>query len=61
LHERDFVFQRQRQVAIARINALLQLPPFLPLPPPPKEIQAEGELPDPPRSSGEPRSTSSVS
>jgi cobalt-zinc-cadmium efflux system outer membrane protein len=47
LHERDFVFQRQRQVAIARIDALLQLPPFLPLPPPPKEIQVEGELPDP--------------
>lgn len=46
LRERDFALQRQRQVAIARINALLQLPPFLPLPPPPKELKVEGELPD---------------
>jgi cobalt-zinc-cadmium efflux system outer membrane protein len=47
LRERDIVLERQRQVAIARINTLLQLRPSLPLPPPPKEIQVEGELPDP--------------
>jgi outer membrane protein TolC len=34
-------------VAIARLNTLLQLPPSLALPPPPKEIPVEGELPDP--------------
>jgi len=47
LREREIILERQRGVAIARINTLLQLPPFLPLPPPPKEIQVEGELPDP--------------
>jgi len=47
LRERDILLEKQRQVAIARINTLLQLPPSLPLPPPPKEIQVEGELPDP--------------
>ncbi len=47
LRERDILLEKQRQVAIARINTLLQLPPTLPLPPPPKEIQVEGELPDP--------------
>jgi outer membrane protein TolC len=47
LRERDIVLERQRQVALARINTLLRLPPTLPLPPPPKEIQVEGELPDP--------------
>ena len=47
LREREITLDRQRQVAIARINTLLQLPPSLPLPPPPKEIQVEGELPDP--------------
>jgi outer membrane protein TolC len=47
LRERDIVLERQRQVAIARINTLLQLPPTSPLPPPPKQIQVEGELPDP--------------
>ncbi|HEY7309131.1 MAG TPA: TolC family protein [Gemmataceae bacterium] len=47
LREREIVLERQRQVTIARINSLLQLPPALPLPPPPKEIQVEGELPDP--------------
>lgn len=47
LREAEITLERQRQVAIARINTLLQLPPSLPLPPPPKEIQVEGELPDP--------------
>jgi len=47
LRERDILLERQRQVAIARINTLLQLPPTLSLPPPPKSIEVEGELPDP--------------
>jgi outer membrane protein TolC len=45
--DREVVLERQRQVAAARINALLHLPPYLPLPPPPKEIKAEGEPLDP--------------
>jgi outer membrane protein TolC len=47
LRERDILLDRQRQVAVARINTLLQLPPSLPLPPPPQTIPVEGELPDP--------------
>lgn len=47
LRETEIILERQRQVAIARINTLLQLPPSLSLPPPPKKIQVEGELPDP--------------
>jgi outer membrane protein TolC len=47
LRERDILLERQRQVAIARINTLLQLRPSLPLPAPPKVIEVEGELPDP--------------
>ncbi len=47
LHVREILLQRQRQVAIARIDTLLHLPPSLPLPPPPKVLPAEDELPDP--------------
>jgi outer membrane protein TolC len=47
LREGEIVLERQRQVAIARMNALLQLPPSLPLPPPPRELRVEDELPDP--------------
>jgi outer membrane protein TolC len=47
LREREILLERQRQVAIARIDSLLHLPPSLPLPPPPRVIQAEGELPNP--------------
>jgi outer membrane protein, heavy metal efflux system len=47
LREREILLQRQRQVAIARIDTLLHLPPTLPLPPPPKVLPVEGELPDP--------------
>ncbi len=47
LRERDILLERQRQVAIARIDTLLHLPPTCPLPPPPKKIEAAGELPDP--------------
>ncbi|MCI0465339.1 MAG: TolC family protein [Gemmataceae bacterium] len=44
---RGIQLERQRQVAVARLNALLHLPPYLPLPPPPKVIAVEGELPEP--------------
>lgn len=47
LRERDILLERQRKVAIARIDTLLHLPPTLPLPPPPKSLQVEGDLPDP--------------
>ncbi len=47
LREREILLERQRQVAIARIDTLLHLPPHLPLPPPPKVLAVEGELPDP--------------
>ena len=47
LREREILLQRQQQVAIARIDTLLHLPPNLPLPPPPKTLAVEGELPDP--------------
>jgi cobalt-zinc-cadmium efflux system outer membrane protein len=45
--DRGLALDRQQQVAVARINTLLHLPPDLPLPPPPKEIKVDGELPDP--------------
>jgi outer membrane protein TolC len=47
LREREILLQRQQQVAIARIDTLMHLPPHLPLPPPPKVLAVEGELPDP--------------
>lgn len=47
LRERDILLERQRKVATARIDTLLHLPPTLPLPPPPKSLPVEGELPDP--------------
>jgi outer membrane protein TolC len=37
-----------RQVAIARINTLMHLPPDAPLPPPAQEIRLEASLPDAP-------------
>jgi cobalt-zinc-cadmium efflux system outer membrane protein len=36
-----------RQVAVARINTLLSLPPTHPLPPPPATLRVREELPDP--------------
>jgi outer membrane protein TolC len=45
--DRGLTLDRQRQVAVARINTLLHSSPDLPLPPPPKEIKVEDELPDP--------------
>ena len=47
LREREILLERQRKVAIARIDTLLHLPPSLSLPPPPKVLPVEGELPDP--------------
>jgi outer membrane protein TolC len=47
LREREIFLERQRQVAASRIDTLMHLPPNLPLPPPPKSLSAEGELPDP--------------
>ena len=44
---RGIQLDRQRRVAVARLNTLLHLPPDLPLPPPPRAIAVEGELPDP--------------
>src|SRR5262249_18754889 len=44
--ERQRTLERMRQVAVARINTLLRLPPGRQLPPPPKEVRLAGELPD---------------
>lgn len=44
---RTILLERQKAVAIARINALLHQSPETPLPPPPKTLKIEGELPDP--------------
>ncbi len=46
--ERQFALERMRQVAVARINTLMHLPPDLPLPPPPAEIKVEDGLPPAP-------------
>jgi len=45
--ERHLTRERMRQVAIARLNTLMHLPPNLPLPPPPKTITLAGPLPPP--------------
>jgi outer membrane protein TolC len=45
-HERRVILDRLRQVAIARLNTLMHLPPDLPLPPPPKEVTLGAALPD---------------
>jgi outer membrane protein TolC len=44
--ERLLTLERMRQVAIARINTLMHLPPDAPLPPPPTEIKVEDGLPE---------------
>ena len=44
--QRQLTLERMRQVARARINTLLHLPPDSPLPPPPTDISAGGALPD---------------
>jgi outer membrane protein TolC len=43
--ERLLTLARVRQVAIARINTLMHLPPDLPLPPPPQELKPADALP----------------
>lgn len=45
--ERQVTLERMRQVAIARINTLLNQAPNLPLPPPPATITVQDSLPDP--------------
>jgi outer membrane protein TolC len=44
--ERQVTLERMRQVAVARINTLLNLPPDVLLPPPPKELTVGDSLPD---------------
>jgi outer membrane protein TolC len=44
--ERQVTLQRMRQVATARINTLMHLPPDSPLPPPPATIDLGEALPD---------------
>lgn len=44
--ERQVILERMREVAIARINTLMHLPTDSPLPPPPKQLQPDGALPD---------------
>jgi outer membrane protein TolC len=44
--ERRLTLERMRQVAVARINTLMHLPPDAPLPPPPGEIRVADALPD---------------
>jgi outer membrane protein TolC len=44
--ERHLVLERMRQVAIARLNTLMHLPPDFPLPPPPDVVQFDERLPD---------------
>jgi outer membrane protein TolC len=46
--ERQVMLERQREVAVARINTLLHLPPDAPLPPPAQEVGLAGPLPDTP-------------
>ncbi len=46
--ERLLTVERMRQVAVARINTLLHLPPDGPLPPPPPRLRPEGPLPGAP-------------
>ena len=43
--ERELTLHRMREVAIARINTLMHLPPDSPLPPPPKVLRLAEELP----------------
>lgn len=45
--ERELTLRRLRQVARARINTLMHLPPDAPLPPPPEQLPIDQDLPDP--------------
>jgi outer membrane protein TolC len=44
--ERQLTLERMREVAVARLNTLMHLPPDAPLPPPPAEVVAGEPLPD---------------
>jgi outer membrane protein TolC len=44
--ERQILLERLRQVAVARLNTLMHLPPDLALPPPPKELRLGPALPE---------------
>jgi outer membrane protein TolC len=44
--ERQFLLERMRAVAVARLNTLLDLPPDSPLPPPPRRLTVPDGLPD---------------
>jgi outer membrane protein TolC len=44
--DRRLELDQMRQVAVARINTLMHLPPDSPLPPPPKQLNVADELPD---------------
>jgi len=46
--ERQVTLERVREVAIARINTLMHLPPDAPLPPPPRTAPPPAPLPDTP-------------
>src|SRR5438270_96391 len=44
--DRTLELEQMRQVAVARINTLMHLPPDSPLPLPPKDLRSEHALPD---------------
>jgi outer membrane protein TolC len=44
--DRRLELDQMRQVAVARINTLMHLPPDSPLPPPPKQLDVKDELPN---------------
>jgi outer membrane protein TolC len=44
--DRKLELEQMRQVAVARINTLMHLPPDNPLPPPPKQLNVTVDLPD---------------
>jgi len=45
--QRRVVLERQRRVAVARLNTLMHVPPDSPLPPPPTRLALEQSLPEP--------------
>lgn len=46
--ERRLTLERVREVAVARINTLMHLPPDAPLPPPPRSLEQPGAIPETP-------------
>jgi outer membrane protein TolC len=45
--DRRLALEETRQIAVARMNTLMHLPPDSPLPPPPKEVRPSESLPSP--------------